>query len=137
MRLAPIKRALDLVLLVGLIVVVAWTFQVKQESQEALERVAELEKQIAAEKTEIDLLKSDWSLLTNPARLQELFERYSQELDLAPIDAMQLADGDALNQLPKRSPAITDLLEGFAEIDSQSTTASVPDSGGPDRGGAQ
>ena len=90
MRLAPMMRTVDIILLLALVCVVSWTFQVKHESQVALERVAELEKQIAAERVEIDLLKSDWSLLTSPARLQELVERYAKQLELEPMAASQM-----------------------------------------------
>ena len=100
MQIGPVKHAFDIVLLVGLIAIVTWTFQIKHDSQRALERVAELEKQIAAEKVEIDLLKSDWSLLTNPARLQELTERYADELGLSPMDPTQIAAPSELNALP-------------------------------------
>lgn len=126
MRLKPFIRTIDLVLLVGLIGIVTWTFKVKHDSQEALDRVAELEKQIAAERIEIDLLKSDWSLLTSPARLQDLAERYSSELDLMPLEAFQLSGPDELPALrvPDLGNGITD--EQQAGIDNGARTGSVP-----------
>ncbi|MEM7069270.1 MAG: hypothetical protein AAF478_10335 [Pseudomonadota bacterium] len=123
MRFAPMLRSIDLILLVALIAVVSWTFKVKYESQEALERVAELEKQIAAEKVEIDLLKSDWSLLTSPARLQQLVERYQKELDLHEMRASQIA-GD--RELPAfKAPQATENPESFAGTDTELTTGSI------------
>ena len=126
MWLGPFKRAVDVVLVAGLIAVVTWTFQVKQASEEALERVTELEKQIAAEKAEIDLLKSDWSLLTSPARLQALAERYSGELELGQIEVFQLAEPGELSTLPMQSRQLQEREEDFADVDSDTTTASVP-----------
>lgn len=126
MRISPMVRSIDIVLLVMLIGIVAWTFKVKHESQQALQRVSELEKQIAAEKIEIDLLKSDWSLLNNPARLQQLVERYSRELELAPVEATQMADENALP--PVRIPdfGIKDDDGDVAGIDHDATTAGIP-----------
>ncbi|MEM9277592.1 MAG: hypothetical protein AAGA76_03375 [Pseudomonadota bacterium] len=123
MRLAPMMRSIDLILLIALVAVVSWTFKVKHDSQLELERVAELEKQIAAEKVEIDLLKSDWSLLTSPARLQELVERYSQELQLEQMSATQIAKE---NELPGfRLPNLPDEGESFADTDASIKTGSV------------
>ena len=123
MRFAPMLRSIDLILLIALIAVVSWTFKVKYESQEALERVAELEKQIAAEKVEIDLLKSDWSLLTSPARLQQLVERYQKELELQEMRASQIA-GD--RELPAfKAPQAVENPESFAGADTELTTGSI------------
>jgi len=129
MRLAPMMRSLDLILLVGLVAIVVWTFKVNHESREALERVRELERQIAAEKTEIDLLKSDWSLLTNPARLQELVERYSKELELQDVEASQITTP---NQLPgMKQPNLGGKTENHVGIDRENKTGSVtPQTGG-------
>ena len=123
MRLAPMVRSIDIVLLIALVAMISWTFKVKQDAQAALERVAELEKQIAAEKIEIDLLKSDWSLLTNPARLQALVERYNKELELVPMGAAQQA---TVNELPGyRLPIPPVESEGHAGTVSPMTTGSV------------
>ncbi len=125
MRLAPMMRTIDIILLAVVIGVVSWTFQVKHESQEALERVVALEKQIAAERAEIDLLKSDWSLLTSPARLQKLVERYSKELALEPMAASQMSQEDELPAIrqPDLSPNEEDA--DFAGVDTTTNTGSV------------
>lgn len=127
MRFAPMLRSIDVLLLLGLIVVVAWTFKVKYDSQNALDRVAELERQIAAEKVEIDLLKSDWSLLTNPARLQELAERYADELNLQDLEASQLANEQELPnfRLEKIQPP-SETREAENQADKSIETGSIP-----------
>ena len=96
MTVSPIVRSIEVFLLIAFLAIVAWTFKVKNESQTALDRVTELQRQIEAEKTEIDLLKSDWSLLTSPSRLQELVSRYEQQLKLQQTDASQIADESTL-----------------------------------------
>jgi hypothetical protein len=96
MRFEPFMRTLDLLMIAMLVGMVAWTFKIKHDSQVALDRVSELEALVTAKKIEIDLLKSDWSLLTNPARLEQMAERYGSELGLKPIDPSQLTNLDLL-----------------------------------------
>jgi len=136
MRFAPVLRSFDMFMVALLIGVVAWTFKVKFDSQEALDRVAELERQIEAEKTEIDLLRSDWSLLTSPSRLQKLVDRYRNDLQLNPIEPAQLTDDTQLP--PVRNDILNEQIvpadEGFANIeniietDSNVITGSIPSS---------
>ena len=99
MRILPFLRAMDIVMLSVLLAVIVWTFKVKNDSQLALERVSDLHRQLEAEKTEIDLLKSDWGLLTNPQRLEQLVKRYREELGLEGIQPSQLTGGDSLPPL--------------------------------------
>ncbi|MGI9352474.1 MAG: cell division protein FtsL [Rhizobiaceae bacterium] len=125
MRLAPMMRAVDILLLITLIAVVSWTFKVKHDSQFALERVADLERQIAAERVEIDLLKSDWSLLTSPARLQQLVERYQKELELESMEASQIANE---RELPAfKTQEIEPSHESHAGTDTSIKTGSITD----------
>jgi len=136
MRFAPVLRSFDMFMVLLLLAVVAWTFKVKYDSQKALDQVTELERQIEAEKTEIDLLKSDWSLLTSPSRLQKLVDRYRNELELEPIEPAQLTTED---QLPSVRDDVLDQPikpsdEGFAgieaiiETDDTVITGSIPSS---------
>ena len=119
-------RTFDLVLIAVLLATVGWTFKVKHDSQLALDRVRELEKKIAAEKTEIDLLKSDWSLLTNPARLQELVEKYGDQLNLAPLEPEQIATEEALpaykQQLKQHD---SPMFDDFVAADKSTKTGSI------------
>lgn len=123
MRLAPMMRSIDLILLVALVAMIVWTFKVKQDAQIAIEKVAELEKQIAAEKVEIDLLKSDWSLLTNPARLQALVERYNKQLELKPMEATQQGTENDMPGFKVTEPE--EVKDGFAETDNTIATGSI------------
>ncbi len=119
-------RGINLIMIALLIGVVSWTFKVKHDSQIAQARVAELEAQIAAEKTEIDLLKSDWSLLTSPGRLQDLVERYGEELNLKPMQPGQMARKDELpGYRLEFEPATSPLFDGFVEADKAITTGGI------------
>lgn len=119
-------RSID-VLMVGLLIaVVAWTFKVKHDTQVTTERIAEMERRIAAEKIEIDLLKSDWSLLTNPARLQTLVDRHQEELAIEPMAPEQLASPDELPGYRHETPATgSPLFNDYTEADTAVTTGSI------------
>lgn len=108
MRLAPMFRSFNMLMLLILIGVMAWTFKVKHDSREVHARVVELEQQIKAQEIEIDLFRSDWSLLTSPSRLEKLAERYNAQLGLAPMEPSQLADENNLpplkSELPRDEP---------------------------------
>jgi hypothetical protein len=94
----------------------AMTYKTKQEAEEQLSAVHRLQAQIHTEEDTIDLLKADWSLLTQPARLQRLTEIYQSQLDLQPVDAHQIV---GIDELPARPLTIEDLssqpLGGMAD----------------------
>lgn len=124
MRFAPWLRTFDILMVALLVGVVFWTFKVKNDSQIALDKVSELQRQIEAERTEIDLLKSDWGLLTSPKRLEQLVERYGLELGLEPMGASQLADETSLPAMREKfDPQIDD--PEFAGTDQSVNTGSV------------
>lgn len=120
-------RAFDFLMIALMIGMAVWTFKIKHDSQIALDRVAELESRIAAEKTEIDLLKSDWSLLTSPARLQDLVEKYGGDLKLHPMEPSQLAsENDLPGYRHEVKPGASPMFDGFVEADRGITTGSLP-----------
>ena len=124
MRFEPFMRVIDLLMISMLIGMIIWTFKVKYDSQVALKEVSRLEKQVAAKQVEIDLLKSDWSLLTNPARLEVLAERFGEQLQLKPVDPTQLTNLDKLP--PLRQEFDPEKLEtDFVEIPGQLITGSI------------
>ena len=96
MRFVPFLGAIDIVLIAILLAVVSWNFKITIDTQGALDEVASLRAKLEAERTEIDLLKSDWGLLTSPGRLEQLVERYGEQLTLQRIDPSQLTDLDGL-----------------------------------------
>lgn len=126
MKLSPVLRSFDMLVVALLIGVVIWTFKVKHDSEVALDRVAELEKKIAAEEIEIDLLLSDWGLLTSPARLEKLVERYGEQLGLEPTMPAQLADPNNLPPIEEEfDPANASEEPEFANTDQRLKTGSV------------
>lgn len=114
-------RTIDIIMIGLLLGGAAFTFKIKQDSEAAIERVAELESRIKAEQDAIDVLKADWSLLTDPKRLQALVQRYNAELHLAPIDSRNIG---TIAEIPERAPTlpaesdtdITDLIDADSSI---------------------
>ncbi|MCA0275335.1 MAG: hypothetical protein LCH86_04940 [Proteobacteria bacterium] len=99
-------RTSDIILIAAMVGAAAFTYQTKHEAENRLEAVRKIEAQIRYEEDTIDLLKADWSLLTQPARLQKLAQAYQSELKLDPVDARQIVN---LKDLPVRELTIEDL----------------------------
>lgn len=99
-------RTTDIVLIAVMVSAAAFTYQTKHEAESWLSQVRKLEREINYEKDTIDLLKADWSLLTQPARLQRLTEIYKDQLKLEPVTPQQIV---GLDDLPERPLTIEDL----------------------------
>ncbi|RWO86252.1 hypothetical protein [Mesorhizobium sp.] len=109
-------RTSDIVLIAVMVSAAALTFKTKREAEEQLAAVHKIQAQIRYEEDTIDLLKADWSLLTQPSRLQKLAEIYKSQLELEPVSARQII---GLDDLPAKPLTIEDLsserLGGMAE----------------------
>jgi len=120
-----IFRTIDIVMIGALMVGVTWTFKVKNESERALARVAELEARIEAEREAIDLLRADWSLLTSPDRLEKLVERHSEDLKLEQSDPANIVTFDSLPS--KRFDPVPRTLDEamIGELDTDTITGGI------------
>jgi hypothetical protein len=109
-------RTSDIVLIAVMVSAAAFTYKIKRDAEEQLDSVHKLQVQIRMEEDTIDLLKADWSLLTQPSRLQKLSEIYNAQLQLEPVNAHQIV---GLDELPARPVTIEDLssqhLGGMAD----------------------
>ncbi len=93
-------RTVDFIF-VGLVLAVATaTYIVKYGSEIESNNIARLEREIQTKREAIDILKANWSLLTNPARIQELAERHGEELQLNVLQPRQII---SIDQIPLRS----------------------------------
>lgn len=94
----------------------AFTYKTKHEAEDRLAIVRKIEQQIRLEEDSINLLKADWSLLTQPSRLQKLTDTYQAELMLQPTGPRQIV---GLDELPEKPVTIEDLssqrLGGMAD----------------------
>lgn len=119
-------RAVDVILICGLVGSAMWTYKVKYDAQVTMEQVVVLEKKIARERAEINLLKADWSLFNSPERLQRLVEKYHDDLNLNPLDPSQIATMDQLPPMrSERLEGVSSDGDGFAAIDGSIRTGSV------------
>ncbi|MER9354509.1 hypothetical protein NKI61_14615 [Mesorhizobium sp. M0514] len=109
-------RTSDIVLIAVMVSAAALTYKAKREAEEQLASVQKIEAQIRYQEDTIDLLKADWSLLTQPSRLQKLAEIYKSQLALEPVNARQIV---GLDDLPAKPLNIEDLssqrLGGMAD----------------------
>ncbi len=100
-----------LVCLMGL--AAAAVYDMKYEAEAAAERVARLERQVAAEHERISLLKASWSALSQPRRMEELVARHVEELGLGPMAITQLG---TLAEIPQKPQLMGPHLPGADAI---------------------
>jgi hypothetical protein len=87
------------VILVGVMVAAAGlTFKVKYDAELKREEIRRLQAEIQTEADTIDVLKADFSVLTQPARLQKLVDAYNEELQLQTVEPDQVSSMDRIAQ---------------------------------------
>jgi cell division protein FtsL len=84
---------LTLLLAAGLAVVL---FKVKYEVIDLEDELAQMNREIVADREAVHVLKAEWSYLNDPARIKRLADRY---LDLEPVQPRQIARFDDLPDL--------------------------------------
>jgi hypothetical protein len=94
-------RTTDMVLIVVMVCAAGFTYTTKHDAEAELSKLRKLEAAIRFEEETIDVLKADWSLLTQPSRLQKLAETYQ-------VEAHQIA---TIEELPARPLRIEDIVE--------------------------
>jgi hypothetical protein len=92
-------RTIDIIMILVMVSAAAVTYKIKADSEDELRQVRRLERQIAIEEDSIDLLKADWSLLTQPSRIQRLVDAHQDALGLQATDSHQVTD---LSAVPER-----------------------------------
>ncbi len=101
-------RTTDVVLIAVMLAAAGFTYKTKHDAENRLTEIRRIQAQIALEEDSIDVLKADWALLTQPARLQRLSERYGEQLELKPLQPWQIG---SIDELPVRALEIEDILE--------------------------
>lgn len=103
-----IYRLFNLFVVLAMIIAAVVTYNLKHEAEAAANRVSRLHATIAKEREAIALLKAEWSVLSQPGRLQQLVGRYSDYFRLEPFSAAQVA---TLDEIPLRAVAPTETPE--------------------------
>ena len=106
-------RTSDIILIAVMVSAAAFTYKVKREAEDELSHARKLQTQIHFEEDTITLLKADWSLLTQPARLQKLSETFQNDLKLAPVDPHQYAK---IADIPMRSLDIQQIIDRSHDV---------------------
>lgn len=94
-----------------------FVFQVKYRAEAVAERAAKLQRELDQENEALSLLEAEWSMLIQPARVQELIDRHAELLKLKPLDPAQIAKLESLPMRPKGpapddEAALSAILEG-------------------------
>ncbi len=100
-------RTVDMVLIAVMVSAAAFTYKTKHDAERQFAEIRKIRTDIRTEQETIDVLEADWSLLTQPARLQRLSEIYRAELKLKPVEAHQIIE---ISDLPAAPLEIEDIL---------------------------
>lgn len=98
------RRIFNFLLLVAMLIGAAVTYDMKHKAEVAAAEVARLQAEIAKEKDALALLKAEWSLLTQPGRLQSVVEKYADHFQLEQFSPKQIATIDEIAMKPVGSP---------------------------------
>jgi len=125
------KRTVNALLVALMVLSAAAVYDMKYEAELSAENVHKVERDIEREREALSLLKAEWSVLTQPGRLQDLAERHADILKLTPMTAdhiVTLADIPAKPVEPAPDVSGTDAVpHGPAQ---RSASAGRP---GPDK----
>jgi hypothetical protein len=101
------RRIFNFVLLALMIVGAAVTYDMKHKAEMAADKVARLQSDISKERDKLALLRAEWSLLTQPGRLQSVVDKYADHFRLQPFSPKQIATIDEipLKSVPAPAPA--------------------------------
>jgi cell division protein FtsL len=87
-----VKLLLHLSAAVLVVVCATWAYRVNYTTQEALDRVADLNEEIAAEREALAVLKAEWAYLNRPDRLRALVDANAGSLGLAELTPEQFGE---------------------------------------------
>ncbi len=128
-------RTIDIILIAVMLVAATVTYKIKHDAEKQVVEIKKIQRQIAFEKDTINLLKADWSLMTQPNRLQRLSDIYQAQLKLQPVDVTQIGLFDDIPM--KQADDIEKLIGGSADlvasVDSMSTGSIAQSAAAPMR----
>lgn len=122
-------RALQVISVLAAAGAAVAVFQIKYRAEAVAEQVADLQRSVDQENETLSLLHAEWSLLIQPARVQELVERHVELLKLMPLDPGQITKLENLPMRPKGpepddEAALSAILEdATADAESRDTQA--------------
>ena len=87
-----------------------WAYRVNYATQEALNRVADLEAEIAREREALAVLGAEWAYLNRPDRLRALVDANAAALGLVPLDPAQYGEVAMVPFPPEPEPEPTEAV---------------------------
>jgi len=99
-------RIFNLILIVAMLAGALVTYDMKHKAELTADHVASLKADIAKEKDQISLLRAEWAMLTQPARLEGVVAKYADHFELQPFAPTQIASIDQIPMRPADAPAI-------------------------------
>lgn len=110
-----IRRALNFLLIAAIFAGALVTYSMKREAEDAASTVARLDREIAEERDNLSVLRAEWSMLTQPGRLQAVVEQYDDHFQLEPFKPDQIATIDEIPLRPLgREDGVGDFLARMA-----------------------
>lgn len=101
-------RTTDTVLICVMVAAAAFTYSTKHDAETRYRELRRIESQIRFEEDTINVLKADWSVLTQPRRLQRLTETFNEQLKLQPSEPTQFGN---IAQLPAKKLSVEDVID--------------------------
>lgn len=105
-------RTTDLLMIAVMVLAAAFTYTTKHDAERLYAQLRGIRAEIRHEMDTINILKADWSLLTQPMRLQRLAEAYKDQLGLEPIQSHQIVGLDELPAVPPSLPDTDRIVTG-------------------------
>ncbi|MCC6008690.1 MAG: cell division protein FtsL [Rhodobacteraceae bacterium] len=81
------KGLVYVMLAVGVMALAFWAYGQNHETQQALRRVAQLEREIGQTREQLGIFRAEWAYLNRPDRLRDLVEMNFDRLGLMPLGA--------------------------------------------------
>jgi hypothetical protein len=111
-----IRRIFNFVLIAVMLVGAMITYDMKHKAEVAADRVARLQADIAKEKDAVSLLRAEWSVLTQPPRLESIVQNYAGYFQLVPFSPAQVGTIDDIPLRPvQASDPIGQALAGSVD----------------------
>jgi len=94
-----ILRIINFFVIGMLVLAAAYVYRIKYEATAQAEHLAKLRDEVRHERDKIAALRAEWGELDDPARIQELAQRFLK------LQQIQVTQFDSLDNLPDQPPA--------------------------------
>jgi hypothetical protein len=108
-----VRRIFNFGLLAAMIIGAVVTYDMKHKAEVAADTVARLQADIAREKDHQAILRAEWSVLTQPGRLQSVIDKYADHFQFVPFSPTQIA---AIAEIPLRPVGDPDARDTLAAM---------------------